>query len=147
MERFSDKLKNFLFKLLMLETPKFSEIVMKKEVAQNICEFAKQLHPKEFVALIGGKIEDEQLRITDLYYQEFTSSYHSASFSSFLPSAVSGIGTVHSHPSSNTTPSDADLFFFSKKGLIHFIIGFPYAEKNIVCYDFNGNELLFSIDS
>jgi len=147
MEQFSEKLKKILLKFLMLDTPKFSKIILKKEVAENICEFAKQLHPKEFVAIIEGKVKDEQLRITDLYYQEFVSSYHSASFSNFLPSVASGIGTVHSHPSSNTKPSNADLFFFSKKGLIHFIIGFPYTEENIVCYDFNGNELVFSINS
>ena len=120
---------------------------MKQDVLENICIFAKQNHPNEFVAIIGGKVREKKLIIDELFYQEFVSSKHSASFSSFLPNAAHGVGTVHSHPSSNRTPSNADLFFFSKKGGVHFIIGYPYAYDTISCYDVSGNELVFSVVS
>lgn len=147
MEKFSEKIKKALEKFFMLDAFEFSEIVMKEDVLKNICMFAKQNHPNEFVAIIGGKVQKKKLIIDELFYQEFVSSHHSASFSSFLPNAVQGIGTVHSHPSSNTTPSGADLFFFSKKGGVHFIIAYPYTANSLTCYDFNGNVLNFSIGS
>ena len=103
------------------------------------------MHPKEFVAVVEGKVENKELKITGLYYRTFTSSVNSASFSSFFGGQVNGIGTVHSHPSSNTRPSNADLLFFNKKGGVHFIIGYPYTGKNIAGYDYKGNEIVFRI--
>jgi proteasome lid subunit RPN8/RPN11 len=145
MERFSEKIKRALLKFFMLDAFEFSEIIMQEDVLENICMFAKQTHPKEFVAIIGGKVKEKKLIIDNLFYQEFVSSHHSASFSSFLPSAVHGVGTVHSHPSSNNKPSKADLFFFNKKAGVNFIIGYPYTKETMSCYDLNGNELIFSV--
>ncbi len=146
MERFSEKIKQALYKFFMLDKFEFSEVIFERVVVENICEFAKNLHPKEFVAVIGGRVESKKLLITDVYYQPFVSSTHSASFSSFLPNAVQGVGTVHSHPSSNNHPSRNDLLFFSKKGMVHFIIGYPYNEENVAGYDFNGNEIKFRVE-
>lgn len=145
MERFSEKIKHALLRFFMLDAFEFSEILMTNDVLENISAFARQNHPKEFVAIIGGKVKNKQLLIDDLFYQEYVSSNHSASFSSFLPKAVNGIGTVHSHPSSNARPSNADIFFFSKKGGVHFIIGYPYNKDTLHAYDIKGNELTFSI--
>lgn len=145
MERFSDKVKNALTKFFMLDAFEFSEVVMQRDVLDNICDFARHTHPKEFVAVIGGVVKEKKLIINELFYQEFISSVNSASFSAFLPAAANGVGTVHSHPSSNTRPSDADLFFFNKKGVVHFIIGFPYTPETIHGYDFHGNEINFTI--
>lgn len=145
MDRFSERLKRALLKFFMLDAFEFSEVIMQREVLENACIFAKQAHPKEFVALLGGKVVDKTLVISDLYYQEFVSSSHSASFSSFLPNAVNGVGTVHSHPSSNTQPSNADLHFFGKKGGVHFIVGYPYGEETISGYDSVGNPISFTI--
>jgi len=114
-------------------------------LCETMCEFARQMHPKEFVALIDGKIESETLVVKELVYQQFNSSKSSASFTSFLLGPASGLGTVHSHPSSSTQASKTDLFMFSKNGLIHFIIGFPYTKETIVCYDKSGNKLEFEI--
>jgi len=43
-----------------------------------------------------------------------------------LPIDFSIVGSVHSHPSGNYNPSDADLKFFSGFGQIHIIVGYPY---------------------
>ncbi|MBR9703370.1 hypothetical protein GOV10_04995, partial [Candidatus Woesearchaeota archaeon] len=49
------------------------------------------------------------------------------------------VGTVHSHPSSSTRWSRADLRLFNKFGWVHAIIGRPYKAENMVFYDKNGN--------
>ena len=143
---FSTSIKQALQKLFSLTPPTFSEIVLHRDVAESMCDFAKTTHPKEFVAVISGKIRNNQLHISDLYYKEFLSSRSSASFSSFMPGAENGIGTVHSHPSGNNHPSSADLRFFNKKGFVHFIIGNPYTQATIACYDYHGNPLSFMIN-
>ena len=145
MDNFSEKLKRALLKFFMLDKFEFSEVLLKRDVLDNICEFARNNHPKEFVAIIGGLVKDNKLVINNLFYQEFVSSDHSASFSSFLPNAVNGVGTVHSHPSGYPVPSKADLFFFSKKGGVHFIIGYPYTKETLFCYAANGKRLSFNV--
>ena len=119
----------------------FSKIVIEQPVVEDICEFAKNMHPKEFVALLEGKIMENTLRVSGLYYQPFVSGKHTAS----MRTSLSTYGSVHSHPSSNLRPSQADLRFFNKRGMIHLIIGFPYREQDIALYDFDGNALEFSI--
>jgi proteasome lid subunit RPN8/RPN11 len=49
------------------------------------------------------------------------------------------VGTVHSHPSPDNSPSSADIKFFSKFGGIHLIIAWPYKINTIKAYDNNGN--------
>ena len=139
------KIKKFLYKFFMLDKFVFSEIFIEKDVIEDICDFAKSLHPKEFLAILGGEIKNKKLYVNKLYAQEFVSSKNSVFFSSFLPNSISEFGTVHSHPSSNNKPSTKDLLAFNKKGVVHFIIGYPYTEKNISGYDFNGNEIKFKI--
>ncbi len=147
MDKFSERIKTALLKFFMIDAFEFSEVFMQSDVVDNICEFAKHAHPKEFVAVIGGVVKDKKLIVNELFYQEFVSSTHSASFQSFLPPAVTGVGTVHSHPSSHTRPSSADINFFNKKGMVHFIIGYPYEKENIVGYDSQGNEIAFTISA
>ncbi len=145
MERIADRFKKFLLKLFMLETPSFSRIVVKKGVMEDIIQFARNKHPEEFIAILEGNVKDDVLTITGLYYQSFKSSERTAVMDTFLPPATRGIGSVHSHPSSNVRPSRADLRFFSKKGIVHFIIGYPYTENSMAAYDLDGNRLHFDI--
>ena len=49
------------------------------------------------------------------------------------------VGSVHSHPSTNKNPSNADLNMFSRTGNIHIIVGHPYNDASWVCYDAEGS--------
>jgi len=58
-----------------------------------------------------------------------------------LPIDFSIVGSVHSHPSGNYHPSEADLKFFSSFGRVHIIVGYPYDLKmgTWAAYDRGGN--------
>jgi proteasome lid subunit RPN8/RPN11 len=57
-----------------------------------------------------------------------------------LPMDFSIVGTVHSHPSGNLTPSDVDFNHFF--GRILMIVGFPFADaQNVAVYSSNGERL------
>jgi len=61
-----------------------------------------------------------------------------------LPMDFSIVGTVHSHPSGNLSPSDVDFNHFF--GRILMIMGFPFAdEQNIAVYNSNGEKLQLQI--
>ncbi len=145
MEKIGDSIKKAVLKFFMLDIPSFKKLVIKKEVIEDMMQFAKIKHPQEFIAIIDGKVKDNILTIDSIYYQSFVSSENSAVMNTFFPPATRGVGSVHSHPSSNTRPSRADLQFFGKRGIVHLIIGYPYEENSIAAYDLDGNRIDFEI--
>jgi proteasome lid subunit RPN8/RPN11 len=73
---------------------------------------------------------------------------HGEGFAHFNPYMFAGdfslVGTVHSHPSGNISPSDTDLNYFF--GRILMIVGYPYEGRScIVAYDSNGNSVPIEI--
>ncbi|WP_236689068.1 Mov34/MPN/PAD-1 family protein [Acidiplasma aeolicum] len=62
-----------------------------------------------------------------------------------IPIDFSYVGSVHSHPSGNTRPSDADLHMFSNTGQIHIIVGYPYDLKNYSAYNRAGTPVKLDI--
>jgi len=126
---------------------KFSSIVLERGACEDMTEFARTNHPKEFIALLDGKVKDNALHITGLLFQPFDASRHSTVMKAFLPPATAGVGSVHSHPSSSIRPSDADRRFFSKHGMVHFIIAYPYDKEHLACFDIDGNRLEFKLKS
>ena len=62
-----------------------------------------------------------------------------------LPIDFSVVGSVHSHPSGNFSPSGADLEFFEKFGSVHIIVGRPYTLRTWQAYDHNGETILLAI--
>jgi proteasome lid subunit RPN8/RPN11 len=54
-------------------------------------------------------------------------------------------GSVHSHPSSNTTPSGADLALFARTGSYHIIVGAPYTMGSWKCYDALGHSRVLDV--
>ena len=91
--------------------------------------------------LRGKKVKDV-VRIVDLVVPPLATYGHG--FANYqlhlLPMDLSLIGTVHSHPSGNTTPSDVDFNHFFGRILI--IVGFPFAsEQNVSVYNSCGEKL------
>jgi proteasome lid subunit RPN8/RPN11 len=139
-----DKVKGFVEKAIWPQQ-KFSRVALDAGVLEDIIEFAKSNYPNEFLAILSGEISQDTLTINGLLYQHFFASRSSALTRLNLPMLSGAVGSVHSHPSSSTRPSRADLQFFAKTGVVHFIIGAPYREQDMACYDFEGNTRDFSV--
>lgn len=146
MEKISKKLEKAMRSLFSTKPMKFSRIVVHKSVVDNIREFARANHPNEFVALLQGKVKSGKLVVEGLIYQPFSGSKSSSWMRINVPSLSGLIGSVHSHPSSSTKPSNTDLQFFNKNGIIHLITAYPYKEGNLACYDLFGNKQKFEVD-
>ena len=115
---------------------------MSQELLDSIFEGAKRLYPRETILLLRGKKVKDALRIVDLVIPPLATYGHG--FANYqlhlLPMDFSLVGTVHSHPSGNKTPSDVDFNHFF--GRILMIVGFPYAsQQDVAVYNSHGEKL------
>ena len=137
----------WLKKFFDLEKYEFEKILISREVIDNIVELANQTYPNEFIAFLEGKTKNKILMIKGLLYQEYIANPSYAVYKFDPPLTSSIVGSVHSHPGPSNAPSKADLYSFSKKGMVHLIIKLPYSENNIQAYDKNGNKIKFEVVS
>jgi proteasome lid subunit RPN8/RPN11 len=103
---------------------------------------AKELYPRESFLLLRGKKSKGVISITDLVLAPF--AVHREGEVYFNPYMFAGdyslVGTVHSHPSGNISPSHVDLNYFF--GRILMIVGYPYEGKRCVAaYDSIGDRV------
>jgi len=115
-----------------------------KGVVLSIIEAARNIYPDEFIGMLGGnrkeKIIDELIIVPAVYGEGFTMVH-----SHLIPFDPKLIGTVHSHPSPASRPSQQDLETFSKTGEIHIIIGHPYTYETIRAFDRNGKSVQITV--
>ncbi len=121
-------------------------VSMSRELLDSIFEGAKRLYPKETFLLLRGKKSNNEIRVSDLVVPPL--AVHGYSFVNLplhmLPMDFSVVGTVHSHPSGNITPSSVDLNHFF--GRVLMIVGFPFTStQNVAVYDSNGEKLQFQV--
>lgn len=119
------------------------EVWLEPDVFEDIRQLANDAYPNEFIAFLNGKVverEGKNVALVDgLSVIAYRASHISTSFNLYdIPTVHGMVGTVHSHPSSNTRWSRADLRLFGKFGWVHAIIGRPYKRENMVFYDKNG---------
>jgi len=115
---------------------KFQEILMDREVVEEIIQIARESHPFEFAALLEGKVKEGVLKVNGLVFLPGETSNQGAVMKTFMMPLTTGtVGSVHSHPIPSGEPSTADLQFFAKNGLFHLIIAYPYTEDSILAYD------------
>jgi len=96
-----------------------------------ILEASRSTLPVEFAGLLRA----EEGVITEVIMLPGTeSSSKSALVRLYMLPNMRIVGSVHSHPSSNIRPSQADLIFFSKTGDYHIIAGPPFDETSWTCY-------------
>jgi proteasome lid subunit RPN8/RPN11 len=101
-----------------------------------ILESSKSMAPEEF----AGLLQEKDGTITEVLILPGTeSSEQNAVIKLFMMPNVKAVGSIHSHPGPNRTPSQADLHLFSKTGNCHIIVGYPYDRKSWTCYDKEGN--------
>ena len=121
-------------------------VSISEELLDSIFEGAKRLYPKETILLLRGKKVKETIRVNDLVIPPLATYGHG--FANYplhlLPMDFSLVGTVHSHPSGNKTPSDVDFNHFF--GRILMIVGYPYASlQDVAAYNSLGEKLLLNI--
>jgi proteasome lid subunit RPN8/RPN11 len=133
-------------KFFELDKYEHEKATIKREVIENIVEFARENHPREFLMFLEGKVKDKVLVIDALAYQEYVANNETAVARIDFPLGVKIIGSVHSHPGPSNKPSNADLRLFSKQGFVHLIIRYPYTEFDIAAYDRNGRLITFSVE-
>ena len=111
-------------------------IGIRRKTLEMILAASRDTYPKEFAAILRA----EEGVITELLLLPGTISgdVHAVFQLHMLPIDFSVVGTVHSHPSGNYSPSEADLNLFSHFGRIHIIAGMPYAVDTWRAYDHYG---------
>ncbi len=128
--------------------PEATTVLLPREILDAIYAGAKQLYPRESFLLLRGKKKKSTIRVTDLVVAPF--AVHGKGFANFnpymLPGDFSLVGTVHSHPSGNNSPSHVDLNHFF--GRILMIVGYPFeGDECVAAYDSNGEKLPLQITS
>ena len=109
---------------------------IRRKTLRMILEASRDTYLKEFAAILRA----EEGVITELLLLPGTISgdVHAVFQLHMLPIDFSVVGTIHSHPSGNFRPSEADLQLFSHFGRIHIIAGRPYTEDSWAAYDHYG---------
>lgn len=123
------------------------KVSMNRELLQTILEGARRLYPKEVILILRGKKRKDLIEITDLLVPPLARYGHGFSEIRLhmMPMDFSIVGTVHSHPSGNLTPSNADLNHLF--GRILMITAFPFAnEQDIIAYNRDGEKLTLQIE-
>jgi len=115
---------------------------MDSELLSAILESGKSLYPRETVLLLRGKKEKDVIRVNDLLIPPLVSHGRHSAYTPLhmLPMDFSVVGSLHSHPSGDLTPSSTDLNHFFGKILM--IIGFPFRDaRNVAIYDRGAKKL------
>lgn len=104
-------------------------INLPQDILDTIFAGAKQLYPRESFLLLRGKSSKGTIKITDLVLAPFAAHGHgNVRFNPYMFSGdFSLVGTVHSHPSGNISPSNVDMNYFF--GRILMIVGYPFEGK------------------
>jgi len=119
-----------------------ASVSMSDELLQAVFEGARRLHPRETILLLRGKKEKNSITVSEILVPPLANYGHG--FANvpihMLPLDFSIVGTAHSHPSGDLTPSPTDLNHFF--GTVLMIVGFPYRDqRNVAVYDRSGERL------
>jgi proteasome lid subunit RPN8/RPN11 len=117
-------------------------------ILETIYAGAKELFPRESFLLLRGKKRKGIIEINDLILAPFAAHGHGEVH--FNPYMFSGdfslVGTVHSHPNGNISPSHVDMNYFF--GRVLMIVGPPFEGKNcIAAYDSEGDKVPIEVTS
>jgi proteasome lid subunit RPN8/RPN11 len=109
-----------------------------RDTLNFILEVSKSMAPEEF----AGLLQEKDGIITEVLILPGTeSSDTNAVIRLYMMPNIKAVGSVHSHPGHNRSPSQADLHLFSKTGSCHIIVGRPYNKQSWTCYDREGKTI------
>ena len=112
---------------------------IKKSLIEDAKFSAINFLPYEFMCFLAGDLKKHI--INEIVFLPTTNSKNSASINlNIIPFDNSIIGSMHSHPTGNATPSFADLKFFQKYS-INAIIGVNYQNTIINFYNNKGEKI------
>lgn len=112
---------------------------IRRKTLNMILESSRSSFPNEFGALLRSK--EGAIHELVLLPGTISGSRHAIFQLHMMPIDFSIVGTVHSHPSPNFSPSEADLDFFRHYGRIHIVTSYPFEEIDWAAYDLNGEEI------
>lgn len=113
-----------------------------RDTLKFILEVSKSSAPLEFAGMLSAKDDI----ITDVVLVPGTeASDENAVMELFMLPNIPTVGTVHSHPSGDGTPSGADLELFDKKGGVHIIVAAPYDDSSWRCYNNKGEPISLEV--
>ncbi len=97
---------------------------IQRETLEMILEAARESYPMEFGAILRAEegVVSEILLVPGTIGGESHAIFHLH----MLPIDFSVVGTVHSHPGPEATPSPEDLAFFQRIGHLHIIVAHPF---------------------
>jgi len=110
---------------------------IKRDTLNFILEVSKSTVPREFAGLLRA---EKETIIEVLILPGTTSTEVSAVLHLYMLPNMRITGTVHSHPTPNIKPSQADLQLFVRTGNCHIIVGAPYTTNSWACYNKNGTK-------
>lgn len=121
-------------------------MVIGRQLLDIILQNARVAYPRETILLLRGKAKKNRLEITDIIIPPLAT--HGEGFSGFptymLPMDFSLVGSVHSHPSGNATPSVEDLNHYF--GRVMMIVAYPFlGENNVAIYDRSGERATLTL--
>jgi len=113
-----------------------------KDCLQLIIESAKSSYPQEFGGLLRkDDILKDTLAEVVLLPGTISGDSHAIFRMNMKPIDFSIVGTVHSHPSPNFRPSQADKQLFERYGSVHIIMAYPYTDVSWQAYDHQGDPI------
>ena len=123
-------------------------VSISREALGVILENAKVLHPREAILLLRGKVGKDAILVSEVLVPPM--ARYGKGFAGFpvhmMPIDFSIIGTAHSHPSGNLTPSIQDLN--RSLGRIIMIVAFPYlGEGNVAVYNRAGERRVLRVSN
>jgi len=113
-----------------------------RDTLKFVLEASKSSAPLEFAGMLSAKGDV----ITDVVLVPGTEAGdESAVMELFMLPNIPTVGTVHSHPSGDSTPSSIDLELFDKKGGVHIIVAAPYDDSSWRCYNHRGEPVKLEV--
>ena len=131
---------------LKRSVPKYSIISISQELLQTVFDAAQRVYPRETIFLLRGEKKKDVITVTELLIPPLAN--YGRGFANIrlhmLPMDFSIVGTIHSHPSGNISPSHTDLNHFIGPVLV--ITGFPFTdERNVAAYNRKGEKLVLRV--